>query len=472
MSPPITWRNVNSKSNADAAYLMRGAQQGITSGMGQIADVLKAGQKTAQDNYNIIKENNNNDFRNMLSGFRSEDELNAAVESGAIQRQADSYGRQSDPNLMRNGVKERGDALRDKLTAEQAYLTEQQTFADAQDKLTLRPVLDQLAMAQSGTTPEDDARYAKIYNANEAEINRLGLGAGLSEKWNQSLISENELRLKQEKEEDAAVVRQSNQNFEAAIAQMIPQVGYDENNFPDITLGRAMINDALANGEFGQMTNADQRRLVRVFGERLAESSGITPDQLKTAEAARSQATIVADRDLEQARITRDEVLATNQVDKQFSFTDADRSAMELALKAGWDKDGLGKDIERVRELFLQSTVVDGKQTVSGIEADNLMALAMPTLGEESHFFGTDADDLPEDRLFDKMRSLLKEYQQDNENRKTRVNANKTYVEAEAKARDFPDTTYSERMARFRQNNVNQENIVSAKKSATPKVTP
>ena len=472
---PITWRNVNSKSNNDAAYLMRGAQEGITGGLDRVAGVVKGIEQNQQDNYNIVKDNNTNAFKDMMAGFSSEEELNAAVQSGAVQRMADSFGFQADQDVLRNGVKNREESLRSSLTADQQFGQQQQTYQDSQDKLSFRSELDALATAQAGTTPEDDQEYKRILselNANPKWTN-LGLGAELQKDWNNSLLSENALRLKAQKEDDAEVNRQSGLNFENGISTIMNKAETDpETGYPNIPLARAQLVDAMKNGELGPMNNADSQRIIKVLGERMAEQSGLTPGQLQTAEATQIQSQIQADKDIRLANTALQTTLAENKVNEEFSFNDADRSAVDIAITQGWDTDNVSKEMLATREKLMEAYGEGDAnyKPMTGMEADKILAMAQAQMGDEKHFFGYDKNDLPTARLYKQAQLYWKEYQTNLTKIENRKNAQDTYTSEEARAKAMPGNAYNTTLGQFRKNNLAVQKLVDAQRQ--PSVTP
>jgi len=467
----ITWKNVNSKSNNDAAYLMRGAQTAITGGLDRIAGVAQGIEQGRQDDYDQITKNNNDDFKDMLSSYRTTAEFDAARDSGVFADAASSYGSQFDRELGRTGVTNRGDALRDRFTADQGFLTEQQLFKDKQDTRSLRPQLDALAAAQSGTTAADDEEYTRLkteLDANPA-FQRLGLNAGLSESWNNSVIAENELRLKTQREDDAEVDRQSNLNFESGIEKIMKNTEIDSvTGYADIPLARAQLVDAMQRGELGPMNNADSQRIIKVLGERMAIQSGLTPAQLQTAEAGQIQAQIQSDKDIALAKTALNVTLAENTVNEEFSFNDSDRSAIDIAMTQGWDEDNLSEKMIATRKKLVKA-YGEGDESknlkpMTGAEADKILALAQAQMGEEDHLF--ENDDLPTERLYRTAQRYWTEYQTNLKKVENRKNAQDTFTTEEARAKAMPGNSYSTALQTFRTSNLGKKTLVEKQRTS------
>ena len=444
---------------------MRGAQSSITGGLDRLANVAQGIEQNEQNNYDQGTKNNNNAFRDLLSSYKTEDDFNAAKDAGVFSDAAASYGNQFDRELARSGVTDRGNAIRDRFTADQAYLTEQQNFEDTQDTRAFRPQLDALAAAQAGNTKEDDAEYTKILSKLKAnpKFNALGLNAGLQESWNNSVIAENELRLKTQREDDAEVDRQSNLNFEKSIATIMENTEIDpETGYADIPRARAQLVDAMQRRQLGPMNSADSQRIIKVLGERMAQQSGLTPGQLQTAESNQVQAQIQSDKDVQLATNLLNTTLAENEVNEEFSFNDADRSAIDIATTQGWDKDNLSEKMIRQRKKLLKAYGEGDKnyKPMTGIEADKILAMAQAQMGDENHFFGTDADDLPTSALYKQAQVYWGEYQTNLTKIENRKNAKDTYAKEEARAKAMPGNAYSSALQTFRMNNLNEKNLV------------
>ena len=442
---------------------MRGAQSSITGGLDRLANVAQGIEQNEQNNYDQGTKNNNNAFRDLLSSYKTEDDFNAAKDAGVFSDAAASYGNQFDRELARSGVTDRGNAIRDRFTADQAYLTEQQNFEDTQDTRAFRPQLDALAAAQAGNTKEDDAEYTKILSKLKAnpKFNALGLNAGLQESWNNSVIAENELRLKTQREDDAEVDRQSNLNFEKSIATIMENTEIDpETGYADIPRARAQLVDAMQRRQLGPMNSADSQRIIKVLGERMAQQSGLTPGQLQTAESNQVQAQIQSDKDVQLATNLLNTTLAENEVNEEFSFNDADRSAIDIATTQGWDKDNLSEKMIRQRKKLLKAYGEGDKnyKPMTGIEADKILAMAQAQMGDEDSLF--EKDDLPTSRLYKQAQMYWGEYQTNLTKIENRKNAQDTYAKEEGRAKAMPGNAYSSALQTFRMNNLREKNLV------------
>jgi len=479
----ITWKNVNSKNNNDAAYLMRGAQSSITGGLDRLAGVAQGIEQNEQDNYNIVKDNNTNAFKDMMAGFNTQEELDAAVNSGAVQRMADSFGAQADQSVLRDGVTNRKNTIRDRFTADQDFLTaqqgfqtEQQNFEDTQDTLALRPVLDALATAQLGTTPADDATFEKLMTENKTEFNRLGLTQGLRKSFNESQITESDLVINNRKKADDKRAQDSKDLRERAQREIVKVAELDENNRPNIQQARARALQLIASPDFAGMSAEDRQQLVNGVGIELAQNFGITEDQLKQSEMVLADARVTQDKELSGAKAVYDDVLSMNQVNEEFSFDDAIGMPQinTLANEMGWDKeafagagDNLNEELLNIRKTFKAGV---GKEQSEAV-IDNLFYKALGAMGpagqgeiapdgDERRF--TFVSDLPIESITNEMERLLDSYQSNITARATRTAAKKAYDTQVETANLKPSKAYQEKLDTFRKSNVDATKLVEA----------
>ena len=89
---PITWRNVESRSDAVGASLLRDAGRSITSGLDTLRDTLKDYQDTEKENLEIERGGNTDTFLDALARFQTEEEFEAAVADGTVDRLQSQFG--------------------------------------------------------------------------------------------------------------------------------------------------------------------------------------------------------------------------------------------------------------------------------------------------------------------------------------------------------------------------------------------
>ena len=467
----ITWKNVNSKSNNDAAYLMRGAQTAITGGLDRIAGVAQGIEQGRQDDYDQITKNNNNDFKDMLSSYRTTTEFNAARDSGVFEDAASSYGSQFDRELGRSGVADRGDALRDRFTADQGFKVAQQDYGDSQGERGLRGVLDQLAIHRQGTTDADNLAYNELYKENEAEINKLGLGADLDKQWNQSLVTEQDLRIANRKKEDDRRALESNDFMERTQRAIVDETGVDEDGRPDWNQARGRITQFLSDPNLPYMSQQDRQQLRINVDTQLAQNYGITADQLKQAETVRTNQNITSKNEIQEAQYTYDKVVEKNPVDKEFSFSESTNmgDVQALATKQGWDATtfldwgtDLRSELTTIRKTFKEGV---GKE-VNDQVIDNIFLMALETssvapVPEGSSKFS--ASDLPIEDVTTEMERLLKSYESNEKNRVLQLAA-KTALETQTEElSQKPGIKYQDKLGEFRTENQEIEKIQNAR---------
>lgn len=182
MSGPITWRNINQPSNADAARLMGLATDSVNQGIGEFQQIM-ADAWTRQDrNRATLKQNTDNRLLDYLQSFQSPAALQQSMQSGEVAAFTAELGKLVDPTLARTAPTERLSALRSQAITDRTYQQGEQAAA-------LEPFQDaaQLAIAEGDET---------AVNAAIAEVAAKDAGAAavLMQNW------EGAQRTKQEQE--------------------------------------------------------------------------------------------------------------------------------------------------------------------------------------------------------------------------------------------------------------------------------
>jgi hypothetical protein len=102
---PITWKNVNNEGGFRAgALLARGAADSFNKAMGNFGGILDESQKIADDNRTNAISNADNDYRDVLAGYGSAADLQAAKDSGELDQQLAGLGPVS-RDLRRDGFR-------------------------------------------------------------------------------------------------------------------------------------------------------------------------------------------------------------------------------------------------------------------------------------------------------------------------------------------------------------------------------
>ena len=160
MSSPITWRNVEASDLRGAASMLHLAGNSINSGFDKLNQVLQNEQATTESNWKVQRDNNTQAFLNSINQYRTPEEYQAALASGALS--TNQYGAQIDQAAARAALDGRLSILQDRaIKAGQV--------ADQQQERESRPVVDRLStMALSDD--KDVRRSAKealgIYASN------------------------------------------------------------------------------------------------------------------------------------------------------------------------------------------------------------------------------------------------------------------------------------------------------------------
>lgn len=153
MAQPITWRNVDAPDLRGAASMLQLAGNGINSGFDKLNEVLKNEQATADANWKVQKDNNTQAFLNSINQYRTPEEYQAALSSGALDM--GKYGAQIDQAVARSALDGRLAVLQDRALKANQYADQIQAH-DAQ------PIVDRLnTMALSDDKEvRDSARQA------------------------------------------------------------------------------------------------------------------------------------------------------------------------------------------------------------------------------------------------------------------------------------------------------------------------
>ena len=147
----ITWRDLTAPSFRDAGLLMGQAQQGFNSGFEQFNNVLKREQDTAEANWKQVKDNNTQAFLNSINQYRTPEEYQAALQSGALD--LSKYGAQIDQATARS-------ALDGRLSILQGREKQAIEYKDMKEREAAAPIVDHL-MSMALSDDEELRRSAK-----------------------------------------------------------------------------------------------------------------------------------------------------------------------------------------------------------------------------------------------------------------------------------------------------------------------
>ena len=137
MAGPITWRTVNGPSLAEASRPLEAAQRSLDTAFTGLGGVLKQQETADAANWNLVKENNTQDFLNKLYSVQGAEGFKALQDSGELNRMIAANGAQIDRAAARSAMDGRLSTLqqRDKQGWE---------FANAALDQKEAPVVDQV----------------------------------------------------------------------------------------------------------------------------------------------------------------------------------------------------------------------------------------------------------------------------------------------------------------------------------------
>lgn len=172
MAYPITWRNVEAPDLRGAASMLQLANNGFNSGFDKLNQVLQNEQATAESNWKAQRDNNTQAFLNSINQYRTPEEYQAALASGALD--ASKYGAQIDQAATRS-------ALDGRLAILQDRAVKAGQFEDQQKAREAKPIVDQLSM-MALSDDKDVRASAKAALAPYMEAGMLPNGAELAGK--------------------------------------------------------------------------------------------------------------------------------------------------------------------------------------------------------------------------------------------------------------------------------------------------
>jgi hypothetical protein len=451
---PITWRNVAGRGNADAARFLEGAGESINRGIDSVREILDTAVAKQARGRELLTESNNNTYRDALAKYTTEEGLNQAVEEGVFTELAGSFDpRRVDRDLLRTGVEERRKELRSALTANQE-------FEDTQLTRDLSPVIEGIRAANvSG----DDETRNRLLSENEAELRRIGQFADLSGQ----AVREDRDELQRDRDEDAfqrrEKARKSSENVQTAISNIVRDV-------PDFETARRALREGIANGVWGEISEADARAAMDKLERDLQTEHGITSAQESAAQAAKAQAEIEAANMRRFAESTWKRAQTEIPISERFAFTDASRRTLgdvvKTAQDAGWDKNpGFGDLSERiglVRDAVLRNAGLSNEESK---DADALLEMAVMQQGVEDG--GVVTDNLDMERLQRDFQELIGKYKIDQQNRVQLENAREAYLKDMDAADQLPLRKYTAARAAAKLRN---EQLRALAQGSTPSV--
>ena len=149
MGSPITWRNVDAPDLRGAAGMLQLANTGINSGFDKLNQVLQNEQATTDANWKVQRDNNTQAFLNSINQYRTPEEYQAALASGALN--AGQYGAQIDQAAVRSALDGRLSVLQDRTVKanQHADMIKAREAAPIVDKLSTMALSEDKAVRQS-----------------------------------------------------------------------------------------------------------------------------------------------------------------------------------------------------------------------------------------------------------------------------------------------------------------------------------
>jgi hypothetical protein len=394
---PITWHNIESRSNADAINLLKASQDSISSGISGLGGVIKERQAYVQDN---AKQS----FLDKLYSYKTADSLeDAAPEIAAF---SESLGGNLDKALARNGVSDQVSKLRNQEIAALDFERSLTDRARADLALEVAPIVDQhKALVAQGK----DAEASAFIDTHIGILRASGNLAALRT----HAVNAGRQQLEHDREEAAITSRNS---LVGRVNDVVNTPGVSS-PADAIALFHSLDNSAIS----GEDLLAANDTLRAAFATRYA----LSPEQVAGLSAADQQ-----DRDryaIDQQN--SEQLLATvrsqNKINPVFSFGGGDHTvgdAVNLAESRGWDKDTawFPKGISSINEVITAAT--EGFKLSMGTDADgksklttndltmlpNIIYMAVDELGSDNSWLEADSLDLVilQNRIF----SLFQEY--------------------------------------------------------------
>ena len=130
MATPITWRNVDAPDNRGVSAMLGGAQDGINSGLGQLANILKQRESVNEANWNQQKANNTQAFLDAVGKPTTPEEFAALQKSGVLEQMRQGFGSQVDLAATRAAEEARLSTLQQRQNTNNDFLD--RTLARAQ----------------------------------------------------------------------------------------------------------------------------------------------------------------------------------------------------------------------------------------------------------------------------------------------------------------------------------------------------
>lgn len=347
MASPITWRNVNSRGASEAANLINAASARIDAGLGDFSDTFKEHSTQQRELFEKDKRANRIAFLEALSGFETEDDLDAAVNSGAIAELKSSFGTLIDPTPLSTDVAGRRSEIRGTTLANQQFQDSQRKWDEEQALRAENPFIEAI-------------RAASLQLGDEANEKALAL----LEKHKPNLRSSTHNQLTQEHltRENSERSDKNDQDDRKFLETTRDENLADKKRSEDIS---SFVTQQVANHEQGGDDTAFTANLVKGLPTRFPK---ITQEQIREARAITM--TALADRLVlaEREQVIKDNAIAAAAVKYGAA------SNMEL-LDEGYDAGAATATL--MQKLFDINTIFPGRYGEGILQVQPLILQAL-----------------------------------------------------------------------------------------------
>lgn len=400
MAGPITWRNLQAPTDGGAGRILQGAAYNLNQGFNNLGDLLKERSQIQDANIETQRSNNTNAFLDQLSQYRTPEELQTAISTGAVDQLRQQFGRNIDAGQVRGAADQRLASLQQQTVANNAFqddatqrqqrpiadqagqLIAQGKFSDAQALLNQHELLNESKL-WGEMTGEERARAGEQRAVNQDS--RAQQSHGLNMANGQVALQSNRLRL-----EDLKNTQQANEigrdalrgyheqmdHIRSGINTVAKEQGFEIDRQGNVvTEGKSegdLLNLKASLREAGVPDMPSPTQYLEKVGLQMLQS-GASPDVIRSVLGSVESsigANALAQRDKEY--ISQEVQAVGNQYDQRLQITKAEmekleknnsllkmdgdpyeaaakiQSAVKKAAKAPAEQEELGREIEAV----------------------------------------------------------------------------------------------------------------------------
>ena len=415
----ITFRNVQGRSDAVGAQLLRDAGTSIKSGLGELGGIVDDATALRKGNEKIVGDNATAAFKDKIASFGTTEELQAAQDSGEIDAFKSSLSPGADKDVLRTGVTDQLNSLRTKTLADQS-------FEKNQLEREVAPALDQLNAAIASGDTEQTAQLMRDNKDRIAAIGKLG---------DTTQAIEDEKRATTARDRDEAVFKTQ----QAAIKSATAKDALVQDTLGLFSTLASGENNIIINGQKAGLSPTDVGKAVEEYNTQFTLANGLNPGDLESLQRVEQKAEITATREKAEATQELQSTEAQFPIKPQFNFADAEAlqigDAVAAGEAAGFDKDSAWFGVSSVSEVVLSvkddvletmkadrlaaiqknTGTAATKEQKEAILTDvtnimpHIMTMAVKSMGSNDAY--GEADDLPAAKLQRVVEGLLKDYE-------------------------------------------------------------